>query len=161
MKNKKLVLLSFLLCLCLILSYIDSIIPYNFVIPGIKIGLCNIAIIFTIYKFSIQDAILISLLRVLIMGILFNNGLTFLYSLAGAILSLIVMAILKKINIFDEYGVCVAGALSHNIGQLLCAYFLLNTSTIIYYLPYLLLSGFFSGILVGILSLVLIKRIKL
>ncbi len=161
MKNKKLVLLSFLLCLCLILSYIDSIIPYNFVIPGIKIGLCNIAIIFTIYKFSIQEAILISLLRVLIMGILFNNGLTFLYSLAGAILSLIVMAILKKINIFDEYGVCVAGALSHNIGQLLCAYFLLNTSTIIYYLPYLLLSGFFSGILVGILSLVLIKRINL
>lgn len=161
MKNKKLVLLSFLLCLCLILSYIDSIIPYNFVIPGIKIGLCNIAIIFTIYKFSIQDAILISLLRVLIMGILFNNGLTFLYSLAGAILSLIVMAILKKINIFDEYGVCVAGALSHNIGQLLCACFLLNTSTIIYYLPYLLLSGFFSGILVGILSLVLIKRINL
>ncbi len=161
MKNKKLVLLSFLLCLCLILSYIDSIIPYNFVIPGIKIGLCNIAIIFTIYKFSIQEAILISLLRVLIMGILFNNGLTFLYSLAGAILSLIVMAILKKINIFDEYGVCVAGALSHNIGQLLCACFLLNTSTIIYYLPYLLLSGFFSGILVGILSLVLIKRINL
>ncbi len=161
MKNKKLVLLSFLLCLCLILSYIDSIIPYNFVIPGIKIGLCNIAIIFTIYKFSIQEAILISLLRVLIMGILFNNGLTFLYSLAGAILSLIVMAILKKVNIFDEYGVCVAGALSHNIGQLLCAYFLLNTSTIIYYLPYLLLSGFFSGILVGILSLVLIKRINL
>ncbi len=161
MKNKKLVLLSFLLCLCLILSYIDSIIPYNFVIPGIKIGLCNIAIIFTIYKFSIQEAILISLLRVLIMGILFNNGLTFLYSLAGAILSLIVMTILKKINIFDEYGVCVAGALSHNIGQLLCACFLLNTSTIIYYLPYLLLSGFFSGILVGILSLVLIKRINL
>ena len=161
MKSKKLIILSMILCISLILSYIDSLIPYNFVIPGIKMGLCNIAIIFTLYKFGYKETILISLLRVLIMAILFNNGLTFFYSLSGAVLSLIVMIILKKFNIFDEYGVCISGAISHNIGQLLCAYFLLKTSSIIYYLPYLLLSGLISGLLVGILSLVIIKRVKI
>ncbi len=160
MKNKKLVLLSMTLCLSLSLAYIDSIIPYNFLIPGIKMGLANIAIVFALYKFGIKEAILISLLRVLIMGVLFNNGLTFLYSLAGAILSLLEMIILKKLNVFDEYGVSISGALAHNIGQLMCAYFLLKTDVLIYYLPYLLLSGLFSGLFIGILSAFIIKRVN-
>ena len=150
-----------ILCISLILSYIDSLIPYNFVIPGIKIGLCNIAIIFTLYKFDYKEAILISLIRVLIMAILFNNGLTFFYSLSGAALSLIVMIIFKKLNIFDECGICISGAISHNIGQLICAYFLLNTSVIFYYLPYLLISGLLSGLLIGMLSFFVIKRVKI
>ena len=161
MHSKKIITLSMILCVSLILSYIDSLIPYNFVIPGIKLGLCNIAIIFTLYKFGYKEAILISLIRVLIMGVLFNNGLTFLYSLAGAILSLIVMIILKKLKVFDEYGICISGALSHNIGQLICAYFLLNTNVIFYYLPYLLLSGLLSGLFIGILSFTVIKRVKI
>ena len=161
MQSKKIITLSMILCVSLILSYIDSLIPYNFVIPGIKLGLCNIAIIFALYKFGYKEAILISLIRVLIMGILFNNGLTFLYSLSGAILSLIVMIILKKLKIFDEYGICISGALSHNIGQLICAYFLLKTDVIFYYLPYLLLSGLLSGIFIGILSFTVIKRVKI
>lgn len=160
MKNKKLVILSMALCVSLILSYVDSLIPYNFVIPGIKMGLTNIAIVFALYKFGIKEAILISLLRVFMMGVLFNNGLTFLYSLSGAILSLVLMIILKKFNVFDEYGVSISGAISHNIGQLICAYFLLKTNVLIYYLPYLLLSGLLSGLFVGILSAVTIKRVN-
>ena len=88
MKNKKLVILSMTLCVSLILSYVDGLIPYNFVIPGIKMGLTNIAIVFVLYKFGVKETVLISLLRVFIMSVLFNNSLTFLYSLSGAILSL-------------------------------------------------------------------------
>lgn len=161
MKSKKIALLSMTLATALILSYIDNLIPYNFVIPGIKMGLANIAIIFSLYKLGHKEAIIVSLLRVFIMGILFNNGLTFLYSASGAILSLVVMIILKKINIFDEYGVCIAGALSHNIGQLVCAYFMLQTNTLIYYLPYLLLSGLLSGFIIGLFSVIVIKRVNI
>lgn len=161
MNTRKITLLSLLLAMALILSYIESLIPYNFVIPGIKIGLCNIAVIFVLYKLGTKEAFVVSLLRVLIMGILFNNGITFIYSLSGAILSLILMSIVKKLNLLDEYGVCIAGALAHNIGQLLAAYLLLETSTIVYYLPYLLISGVISGFIIGTLAYMMIKRINI
>ncbi len=161
MKTNKLALLSMILSMALILAYIDSIIPYNFVIPGIKMGLCNIAIVFGLYKLGIKEAILISLTRVFVMTILFSSGVTFIYSIAGAVLSLLVMCILKRFNVFDEYGVSIAGALAHNIGQLLAAIFILQTNTIVYYLPYLLLSGLISGLIIGILSAIMIKRINL
>lgn len=161
MSTKKLTILSLLLGMALILSYIESLIPYNFVIPGIKIGLCNIAIIFTLYKLGIKEAFIVSLLRVLIMGILFNNGITFIYSLIGAILSLFSMYIIKRFNLLDEYGVCITGAIFHNIGQLLAAYVLLNTSTVIYYLPYLLLSGVITGFIIGTLAYMMIKRVNI
>lgn len=161
MSTKKLTILSLLLGMALILSYIESLIPYNFVIPGIKIGLCNIAIIFTLYKLGIKEAFIVSLLRVLIMGILFNNGITFIYSLIGAILSLFSMYIIKRFNLLDEYGVCITGAIFHNIGQLLAAYILLNTSTVIYYLPYLLLSGVITGFIIGTLAYMMIKRVNI
>lgn len=160
MSTKRLSILSLLLGMALILSYIESLIPYDFVIPGIKVGLCNIAIIFTLYKFGIKEAFLVSILRVIIIGILFNNGITFIYSLSGALLSLVIMFIFKKFRLFDEYGVCIVGALSHNIGQLLAAYFLLKTSTVIYYLPYLLIAGTIAGFVIGALAYMMIKRIN-
>lgn len=161
MSTKKLTILSLLLGMALMLSYIESLIPYNFVIPGIKIGLCNIAIIFTLYKLGVKEAFIVSLLRVLIMGILFNNGITFIYSLIGAILSLFSMYIIKRFNLLDEYGVCITGAIFHNIGQLLAAYILLNTNTVIYYLPYLLLSGVITGFIIGTLAYMMIKRVNI
>lgn len=116
MNTKRIGILSMVLALSLILAYVDILIPYNFVIPGIKLGLANIAILFTLYKFGSKEAICVSLLRVLIMGILFNNGITFLYSLCGCLLSLFVMIVSKKFVLFDECGVCIIGALAHNLG---------------------------------------------
>lgn len=114
MNTKRIGILSMVLALSLILAYVDILIPYNFVIPGIKLGLANIAILFTLYKFGSKEAICVSLLRALIMGVLFNNGITFLYSLCGCLLSLLVMIVSKKLALFDECGVCIVGALGEN-----------------------------------------------
>ena len=160
MNTKKLGVLSMVLALSLILAYVDILIPYNFVIPGIKLGLANIAILFTLYKFGSKEAICVSILRVLIIGVLFNNGITFLYSICGCLLSLLVMIVSKKLVLFDECGVCIVGALAHNLGQLLCAMFILDTNLLWHYLPYLLLSGLLSGFIVGIISLIIIKRVN-
>lgn len=107
MNTKKLGILSMVLALSLILAYVDMLIPYSFVVPGIKLGLANIIILFTLYKFGSKETICVSIIRVLIMGILFNNGITFLYSLSGCLLSLLVMIVSKKLVLFEECGVCI------------------------------------------------------
>lgn len=114
MNTKKLGILSMVLALSLILAYVDMLIPYSFVVPGIKLGLANIIILFTLYKFGSKETICVSIIRVLIMGILFNNGITFLYSLSGCLLSLLVMIVSKKLVLFEECGVCIVGALGEN-----------------------------------------------
>lgn len=160
MNTKKLTKLSLLLASALILSYIETLIPFDFTIPGIKIGLANIAIMYTFYKVGIKESYLVSLVRVLVMAILFYSFVAAIYSFVGALLSLIVMSILERFKVFDIKGTCICGAISHNIGQILAACVLLGTSAIFYYLPFLLLSGLLSGLMIGIFTSVLIKRIK-
>nr|MBQ8890991.1 Gx transporter family protein [Clostridia bacterium] len=162
MKNtKKLATLSVIVALAMVLSFLESRIPAFVAIPGIKVGLANIAVIFTVYKLGAREGVLISIIRVLLVSILFGSTVSLWYSLAGAILSLIVTILLKKYTKLAVVTVSVAGGVSHNIAQIGVACLLLETNIIVYYLPFLLLSGTVAGIAVGVASALLIKRVKL
>ena len=160
-KNKKLALLSMCACLAMVLSFAESRIPPLTAIPGIKMGLANIAVMFALYKLGSREAAVISLVRVLLVSLLFGSFVSLLYSLAGAVLSLTVMLLLRRFSPFTQVGVSVAGGVCHNIGQIIMACILLETNVIVYYLPFLLLSGTVTGVLVGAAAALLIKRIKI
>ena len=160
-KNKKLTTLALTITFALILSYIESKIPPLVAIPGIKVGLANIAVIFTLYKFGIKEAITVSLIRVLLVSMMFGTGVSLIYSISGAILSLSVMIVLKKITPLREIAVSVCGGVMHNVGQIAAASFMLSTNVVVYYLPFLLLSGTVAGVAVGIVSATLVQKINL
>ena len=150
--------LSLLFALAMIFSFVESRLPTFIPIPGVKLGLCNVVIIFTLLKLGAPAAIAVSLLRVLLSSILFGNAAAFFYSLAGAILSLAVMILMKRFRIFSAVGISVLGGVMHNIGQLLMAWILLGTAGVMYYLPVLLIAGVIAGALIGLLSAYLAKR---
>ena len=155
---KKLTFLSVLSALAIILSFVESLLPPIWsAVPGIKMGLPNIVIIFLLYKFSIKEAAIVSFIRLLIVVLLFGNFMTFLYSFAGAVLSLLVMWLLKHINKFSQIGVSIAGAISHNLAQVMVALLLLQTKEIGFYFPILAVSGTVAGIFVGLSGIMLFK----
>ena len=161
LKTKKMIYLSVLTALSLVLSYIEMLLPPIYsAIPGIKIGLANIVIVFLIYKFSVKSAFLVSFVRVLLISVLFGNAVMFIYSLAGAVLSLCFMAILKKTNRFSSISVSVVGGVAHNIGQIVVAIMLMQTPQIAYYMAILTISGTLSGIAVGVASAYVLKYTK-
>ena len=159
--TRRLTALSLTVSFALILSFIESRIPAFVAIPGIKVGLANIAIIFTLYKFGIGEAIAVSLVRVCLMATLFGSPVSFIYSLTGAALSLSVMLLLKKLTPLSEVAVSVSGGVMHNIGQICAASIMLGTNVVMYYLPFLLLSGTIAGIAVGVASGILIKKVTI
>lgn len=159
--TKRLVTLALSVAVAMILSYLESLIPLSFAVPGIKIGLANIAVIFVLYKFGWKDAVCVSLLRVAWMAILFGNVMTLAYSVCGAVLSLTGMLLLQKIGRFSEVGVSVAGGILHNAGQILAAMALMGTAQIVYYLPALIISGTAAGVVIGVVSAILIKRVRI
>ena len=159
-KNKTIAFLGLCTTLALILAYVEALIPPVFSsIPGIKMGLPNIVIIFVLYRKGAISAACVSLLRIILVNILFGNAMAFLYSLAGAMLSLVVMIILKKVNLLSAVGISVAGGVTHNLGQVLTAMLLLETSELGYYMVVLTITGTIAGILVGLCGSILVKKI--
>ena len=162
MRNRifKLTALAITISLAMVLSYIESQIPALVSIPGIKAGLANIAVIFTLYKFGVKEATAVSTIRVVLISLLFGSPVSLIYSISGAILSLVSMIILKKLTHLTEITVSVVGGVAHNIGQIAVASFMLSTNVVIYYLPFLLVSGTIAGIVIGIASAILVKRVR-
>lgn len=158
MKTKKLTTLALLTAGAMILSYVESMLP-SLGIPGVKMGLANIAVIFALYRLGWREALGISLVRVFMVSMLFGSMGALLYSLAGAALSLSTMALLKHSDRFSETGVSVAGGVAHNAGQILVAIALLGNVRLVYYYPVLVLSGVAGGVLTGLTAAMLIKRI--
>ena len=145
----------------LVLAYVEILLPPLFVaVPGIKLGLPNIVIIFILYHLGIRRAAAVSFVRIAVVTLLFGNPMTLAYSIAGALLSLGVMFLLKKLNFLSIIGVSVAGGVFHNIGQILMAMLLLGTAELGYYLIVLTVTGTISGILIGLCGGMLVKRIK-
>jgi heptaprenyl diphosphate synthase len=161
MKTKKLTVLALSVALAMILSFIESQIPSFVPIPGVKIGLANIVVVFALYKLGWKEAAGISLLRVFLVSVLFGHAASFFYSIAGALLSFCGMALLKRTGLFSHIAVSVAGGVLHNVGQILMACILLETNIITYYLPVLILSGTLAGIVIGLLASVMVSRIRL
>ena len=157
-KTKRLVLLAMLTAVAMILSYVESLLP-SVGIPGVKMGLANITVIFALFRFGWKEAAALSLVRVVLVSLLFGSVGAMLYSLAGAVLSLAVMALLRRIDRFSTVGISVAGGVAHNAGQILMAMLILQTRQLLGYLPVLAISGIAGGVLTGLAAALLIRRI--
>ena len=153
--------MAFVIAFAMILSFVESRIPAFVAIPGVKVGLANIAVIFTLYKFGVKEAVTVSIIRVLLISMLFGSPVSLIYSISGATLSLVSMILLKKLTPLTEVTISVTGGVMHNVGQIAAASFMLSTNVVVYYLPFLLVSGTVAGVVVGIASAILIKRVTL
>ena len=146
--------------LALIFSYVETLIPINFGIPGAKLGLANLVIVIVLYKTGGKEALLLSVTRIVLSGFLFGNLFAILYSLAGGLFSLAVMGLVKRRKSFSIIGVSMAGGVTHNIGQLIVAMLVVETYQVGYYLPVLMLAGLATGTLIGVISREVLKRLK-
>jgi len=158
--TRKMTTLALLISVAMILSYIESLIPAFVAVPGVKLGLSNIATVFALYTLGWPAAIAVSLVRVLLSALLFGNIPSLAFSLAGAVLALCSMIPLSRIDLFSSIGVSVVGAIMHNVGQVIAAAIVMETAAIVYYIIPLLLSGTVAGIVIGIISGILVERIK-
>lgn len=145
--------------LALIFSYVEMLIPLPVPVPGIKLGLANLVIIIALYRMGFRYAFTINMVRIVVAGLLFSGVFGMIYSLAGGILSIVVMYLLYRTDKFSIVGVSMAGGVCHNLGQLLTACVLLENTGILSYFSVLLFSGLISGILIGILAYVIEKRL--
>lgn len=145
--------------LALIFSYVETLIPFNFGIPGMKLGLANLIIVIALYKMRLSDAFLLSVVRVLLSGFIFGNYFSIIYSLAGGLLSLAVMAFFKKQESFSVMGISMAGGVMHNVGQIIVAMLVVETFSVVYYLPVLLIAGLLTGLFIGFVSAEMLKRL--
>lgn len=157
---QKVARVALLASLALIFSYVEAIIPYNPGIPGVKLGIANIVTVIALYKYGWKDAAAVSVIRIVIAGFLFNGMFGMLYALAGAFVSFVGMAMLKKTNLFSIIGVSMAGGVLHNLGQLLVAAAIIEDLRMFFYFPVLLFSGIASGIAIGIAAMLILKRLK-
>jgi heptaprenyl diphosphate synthase len=152
--------MGLMVALALIFSYVEVLLPLPIPVPGIKLGLANLVIVLVLYLKGTKEAFLLSMVRIILAGFLFGNLSMILYSLAGGMLSLVVMALFIRMNFFGIVGVSILGAIAHNLGQLLLAMYLLETKQIAYYVPVLLVAGLICGSLIGMFVARLIERVR-
>ena len=157
--TKRLTTLALIVSFAMVLAFVEARLPEF--MPGVKIGLANIAIIFALYKMGVKEAIIVSFVRIVLVSMLFGHMQKFFFSLAGAALSLAVMIVLKKLVRAPEMVVSIAGGVMHNVGQIIAAIIFLKTLAVVFNLPILLLSGSVAGVVVGIASAMLIKKVDL
>ena len=160
-KTKRIAFLGIITSVALVLSYLEAMLPPIYAaVPGIKVGLPNIVIILILYKLGTKEAVAVSLLRVFIVALLFGNAMTLAYSIAGAALSLLVMSFLKRLDSFSPVGVSILGGVAHNLGQIMVAIVLLNSTLIGYYMIILAFTGTLAGVFVGLVGSLLLKRLE-
>ncbi len=157
---KKTAELGFCLAVALILSYVESLIPISFGVPGIKLGLPNLVVVLLLYRQSAKEAILVNAARILLSGFLFGNLFAIIYALAGAAFSFTAMIIGKRINIFSVIGVSVLGGVFHNIGQVIAAILVVETFSIAFYVPFLVIAGTVTGGLIGVVGMEIMPRLN-
>lgn len=152
--------LGVLVTLGILFGYIESLIFIPIRIPGIKMGISNIVSVVSLYLLGPIDALVVSILRVLLSGILFGSGFSILYSISGAIISFLLMFFAYKHNIFSVIGVSVIGGVAHNIGQLLIAGIVVKLPAVVSYTPWLIIFGVIAGLIVGLVSSIIINRLR-
>ena len=146
----------------MVFAWVESLLPpLMAAVPGIKLGLPNIAIIFILYRFGWREAAAVSFVRIVAVSLLFGNPMTFAYSVAGGLLSLLVMTLLRKLDLLSTVGVSVAGGVFHNVGQILMAMLLLGTAELGYYLIVLAITGTVSGVFVGLCGSFAVRRVQI
>lgn len=152
--------MGLLLAFAIILSYVELLIPFAIGIPGVKLGLANLAVLICLYTAGNREAFLLTTVKAVICGFLFGNPVMILYSLAGAVCSFAIMAAMIRADKFHIPVVSVTGGVLHNIGQVLVAYFMIDTYAVFYYLPFLLIAGGITGVLIGITASLVLPYIQ-
>lgn len=161
MKTKNIAFLGLLSCGALILSYVEALLPPIYAaLPGIRMGLANIITVFALYKYGAKEAVLVSFVRISLSALLFGNPWALAYSAAGALLSLLVMILLKKTDRFSTVGVSISGGVCHNLGQILLAMLVLKTSGLGFYMAVLALTGTLAGVMIGLCASLMLKYLK-
>lgn len=152
MTTKRVAYCALLTALAMIFGYVEALIPFGFGIPGVKLGLANIVIVFALYILPACQVFAIQLMRIVLVSFLFGNLSMMLYSLAGGMLSLVVMLLLNRRDVFSITGVSIAGGVSHNIGQLIVAALVVQNLKIMFYFPIMIMAGLITGCLIGVLA---------
>lgn len=152
MKIKSVAYCAMLTALAMIFGYVEALVPFHFGLPGVKLGVANIVIVLALYQLPAGQVFAIQVMRIVLVSFLFGNVSMMLYSLAGGILSLLIMLLLKKTNWFSITGISIAGGVSHNLGQLAVALLVVQNLRITFYLPVLLIAGLVTGCLIGMLA---------
>jgi heptaprenyl diphosphate synthase len=159
-KSKRISFIALSIALAFVLSFVESVVPLNLGIPGVKLGLANLVVLSAIYMLPKRDAFFISMVRILLSGLIFSGAFSLLFSFAGGILSFVVMVLAQKNKHLSILGVSVLGATVHNVAQILVAAIVVKTYRLIYYLPVLLISGVIAGIVVGIICGIIVNRLQ-
>ena len=159
MKTKKVAMLGLCIALSMVLSFFEHQIPPLVAVPGVKVGLPNLVMVFMLYKVGWKETICVSIIRVVLVNMIFGTPVGMAYGLVGATLSLIGMILLKKTNLFSTVAVSVVGGVLHNVGQVATACVIMGTKEIIFYLPALLISGTIAGVVIGIIAGLLVKKL--
>lgn len=160
MKIRKIAFLGLSITLAMILSFVESQIPVFTTIPGMKVGLPNLVMVFLLYRVGWKETVIVSLIRAFLVALLFGNLQSLIFSISGAVLSLTGMILLKKTGLFSSIAVSVTGGVLHNVGQIIAACLWTGTVQIAYYLPALLVSGVCAGIAIGLIAGFLLKRLE-
>ncbi len=160
-KKNKVAYLGVLTALALIFSYVESLIPVYFAVPGIKLGLANVVVVLVLYQMGVKEAYLVSTVRVILAGFMFGNLMSILFSLAGCSLSIFAMYFIYKKPSFSVIGVSVIGAVFHNLGQVIVAMIIVESFSVMYYFAVLMVSGVVTGIIIGIVVVEMRKRLKI
>lgn len=160
-KLSRVAMLGLITAVAMILSYVESLIPPIWAaVPGIKIGLPNIVLVLLLYKVGLKETAIVSFVRIVLTAVMFGTVMTFAYSVAGAALSLVMMALFKRLNLFSAVGVSIIGGVMHNLGQILVAIMLFDTVQLGYYMIVLAFTGTVAGVFVGLCGSVLLKRFE-
>ncbi|MGN0243850.1 MAG: Gx transporter family protein [Lachnospiraceae bacterium] len=157
--KRKVSLYGVLIAMALVASYLEVLVPINIGIPGVKLGLANLVTMIALCKLSAKEAVFITLGRIVLSSILFGNGVSWLYSMAGGVLSILVMLLLLKKFHATTMFASICGGIAHNIGQLAVAYMIIQHHYILAYFPVLLIAGILCGFVIGLLSGEIMKRL--
>ncbi len=158
MNSKKTVTLALFTATALLLSYIESLFPFFMGVPGMKLGLANLAVVLALYYYGWREALLINAVRIMLAGLLFGNLFSILFSLGGALVSFFAMLLFRRLKL-SVYGVSMAGGVFHNLGQIVIAAAIVETAAVGYYVPFLLAAGVVTGLLIGILAKQILYRL--
>ncbi len=158
--NRKIAALGLFAAVAIIFGYVETLIPVFAGIPGIKLGLANLSILYILINYSFREAAAVSVIRIIVIGFMFGNMFSIIYSLCGAALSMTVMTILLRKTQASIMAVSVAGGITHNIGQLIIAALIVENRAVLYYTPVLLISGMVTGLLIGYLTAEVSRRVR-
>lgn len=159
--TRRIALSGLLTSLMLVFGLIERQFPLTTAIPGIKLGLANSVLLYSLYMLGIRQSIILMLLKALMSWLIYMNMFAMLYSLAGGAASLLAMILVSRMKGVSEIGVSAIGAVAFNVGQILVAVAVLNTpQLIVTYLPVLMVSGVATGIVTGVIAKMVMKHLK-